>query len=80
MGRTKLGITLDGRTVARIDWLVKARVFRNRSRAIEQAVEEKLERLERTRLAQESAKLDPTEEKALAEEGLAEEASAWPTY
>jgi metal-responsive CopG/Arc/MetJ family transcriptional regulator len=80
MSRAKLAITLDGGTVARIDRLVKARVFPNRSRAIEQAVEEKLERLERTRLARESAKLDPAEERELAEEGISEELSEWPSF
>lgn len=80
MSRAKLAITLNDETVARIDRLVKARVFSNRSRAIEQAVQEKLERLERTRLARESAKLDPAEERALAEEGMSEELATWPSY
>ena len=39
-----------------------------------------LERLSRTRLARETAKLDPDEEKALAEEGLSAELAAWPEY
>jgi hypothetical protein len=43
-------------------------------------VEEKLTRLERSRLARECAKLDPTFEKALAEEGMSEDALAWPEY
>jgi hypothetical protein len=55
-------------------------VFPNRSRAIQEAVQEKLDRLERSRLAQECAKLDPDFEKAMAEEGLSEELSAWPEY
>ena len=48
-------------------------VFPNRSQAIEVAVQEKLSRLKRERLARECAKLDPDLEKALAEEGFAEE-------
>ena len=32
------------------------------------------------RLAEEAARLDPTEERALAEEGLAAEAVDWPAY
>ena len=56
------------------------RHFTNRSQAIEEAVEEKLERLERTRLARECSKLDPTFEKAMAEEGLSEDLSEWPEY
>lgn len=70
MSKAKIAITLDERTVGRIDRLVRQRVYPNRSRAIEQAVEEKLDRMKRSRLARESAKLDPAFEKALAEEGL----------
>jgi Arc/MetJ-type ribon-helix-helix transcriptional regulator len=55
-------------------------VFSNRSRAIQAAVQEKLERLERNRLAEECAKLEPHAEQALAEEGMSEELSAWPKY
>jgi Arc/MetJ-type ribon-helix-helix transcriptional regulator len=64
----------------RLDRLVARRVFPNRSRAIQQAVAEKLKKLERTRLARECAKLDPKFEKALAEEGMGEELGEWPEY
>jgi Arc/MetJ-type ribon-helix-helix transcriptional regulator len=59
---------------------VKRKVFSNRSRAIQAAVQEKLDRLERSRLAEECAKLDPSLERAIAEEGLSEELDAWPRY
>jgi hypothetical protein len=39
-----------------------------------------LARRARTRLAAECAKLDPDEERALAEGGMGEEAAAWPEY
>lgn len=58
--------------------LVKKQVFPNRSQAIEEAVTEKLARLEKSRLAQECAKLDPEFEKALAEEGLSEDLAECP--
>ena len=80
MGKTKIAITLDERTVGRIDHLVRGKAYPNRSRAIEEAVAEKLERLDRSRLARESAKLDPSFERALAEEGLSEELQEWPEY
>ena len=80
MGRAKVAITLDERTLDRVDRLISNHVFPNRSRAIEEAVAEKLERLERSRLARECAKLDPKFEKALAEEGLSEDVAAWPEY
>ena len=70
MGKSKVAISLDESTLNRLDKLVQKQVFPNRSQAIEEAVAEKLARLERSRLAQECAKLDPAFEKKLAEEGL----------
>jgi metal-responsive CopG/Arc/MetJ family transcriptional regulator len=69
MGAAKVAISLDEQVLARVDRLVRQRAFPNRSKAIEQAVKEKLERLDRSRLARECAKLDPAFEKALADEG-----------
>ena len=80
MGKSKVAISLDESTLNRLDRLVKKQVFPNRSQAIEEAVAEKLARLERSRLAQECAKLDPAFEKALAEEGLSEVLTEWPEY
>ena len=80
MSRAKIAITLDEATLKRVDRLISQRVFPNRSRAIEDAVEEKLKHLESSRLAVECAKLDPTFEKALAEEGLSEDLASWPEY
>ena len=72
MGKAKVSITLDEDTLQRVDRLISNDVFPNRSRAIAEAIEEKLERLERRRLARECAKLDPKFEKAMAEEGLSD--------
>ena len=80
MARSKVAITLDESTLDRLDRLVKKSVFPNRSQAIEEAVAEKLARIEKSRLAQECAKLDPAFEKALAEEGLSEDSAEWPEY
>ena len=80
MPRAKVAISLDETTLERLDKLVERAVFSNRSQAIQEAVEEKLARMERSRLARECAKLDPTFEKALAEEGLSEDAAEWPEY
>lgn len=80
MGTSKVAITIDADTLERLDRLVRRNVFPNRSRAIQIAVEEKLQRLERTRLARECAKLDPLEEQALAEEGIAGDIEEWPAY
>jgi metal-responsive CopG/Arc/MetJ family transcriptional regulator len=80
MGKAKIAITLDEKILGRIDGLVRQRTFSNRSQAIEQAVSEKLARFDKSRLAQESAKLDPTFERALAEEGLREDRKLWPEF
>ena len=80
MPKTKVAITLDEKTLARLDRLVNERIFPSRSTAIQKAVEEKLERLERSRLARECANLDPKFEKAMAEEGMFKELREWPEY
>jgi metal-responsive CopG/Arc/MetJ family transcriptional regulator len=80
MVRSEVAISLEESTLNRLDQLVKKQVFPNRSQAIEDAVVEKLARLEKSRLAQECAKLDPTFEKALAEEGLSADLAEWSEY
>ncbi|MBK5292978.1 MAG: ribbon-helix-helix protein, CopG family [Acidobacteriia bacterium] len=80
MPKTKVAITLETQLLDRVDELVAQQRFRNRSQAIGAAVAEKLERLARSRLARECAKLDPKEERALAEEGLAGSMETWPEY
>lgn len=80
MPAAKVAISLDADVLARVDRLVRRRAFPNRSKAIEEAVKEKLERLDRSRLARECAKLDPVFEKALADEGLSGELAEWPEY
>src|SRR5208337_4152200 len=59
MASAKIAITMNERTLHRLDRLVKERVLPNRSKAIQDAVEEKLEKLERDRLARELQSLIP---------------------
>lgn len=80
MPKSKIAIALDEEVLTRLDQLVEAAFYPSRSQAVQAAVEEKLQRFERTRLATECAKLDPDFEKALAEEGMSEELSEWPDY
>ncbi len=80
MTASKIAITIDDNTLKQLDILVKSKLFPNRSRAIQEAIAEKLMRLEKRRLAQECAKLDPNFEQSLAEEGLSSELEEWPTY
>jgi len=80
MAKAKIAVTLDADLLSHLDALVRARRFPSRSQAVENALAEKLERLAHSRLAAECELLDPDEEVALAEEGLAGEVSAWPPY
>jgi len=80
MATSKIAITIDQNLLYRLDFLVKSQRFTNRSRAIQEAVAEKLARIERSRLAQECAKLDPKFEQEMAEEGFVAEMDEWPEY
>jgi len=80
METAKVAISIKKETLKRLDDLVENQVFPSRSKAIQEAIEDKLNRLEHTRLARECAKLDPAAEQALAEEGLSEEMDRWPEY
>ena len=80
MAKTKIAVTLDIKTVKKVDNLVKKNIFPNRSQAIQEALQEKIKKMEHGRLARECTKLDPAFEKALAEEGMSEELSKWPEY
>ena len=80
MARAKIAITIEESTLKHLDRLVDQTIFPSRSQAIQEAVEEKLARLSKRRLARECSKLDPGFEKTLAEEGLSEELAEWPEY
>jgi metal-responsive CopG/Arc/MetJ family transcriptional regulator len=80
MATTKVAVTIDTNLLAQLDQLVAQHVFPNRSKAIQAALEDKLTRMRRSRLARESAKLDPSYEQALAEEGMEQELATWPEY
>jgi metal-responsive CopG/Arc/MetJ family transcriptional regulator len=79
MSRAKIAITVDEDALTEVDRLVLNGVFPNRSQAFEIAVKERLDRMRRSRLAREAAKLDRTEEQALADEVYAGEVE-WPEY
>ncbi len=80
MATSKIAITIDQNTLNQLDLLVKSHMFPNRSRAIQEAVAEKIERIEKNRLARECAKLDPKFEQKMAEEGFKMEIDEWPEY
>jgi metal-responsive CopG/Arc/MetJ family transcriptional regulator len=80
MAASKIAITIDDKLLKQLDLMVKSKVYPNRSKAIQEAVADKLKRLERTRLAQECAKLDTEFEQSIAEEGFSMEIDKWPEY
>lgn len=80
MNVDKVTISIESDLLRKIDRLVKSKVFPSRSKAIQDAVWEKIEKIDRNRLARESAKLDIAEEQALADEGLAAEVAEWQPY
>jgi Arc/MetJ-type ribon-helix-helix transcriptional regulator len=73
----KIAVTLDRKAVADLDRWVKEGKYPNRSRALQSAVDLLSEREKRTRLVRELGKLNPLEEKQLAEEGAGDD---WPEY
>ena len=80
MPAAKVAITIEEQLLKRIDRLVAQGRFPNRSRAIQEAVRDKLEHLERGRLARECAKLNRSVEQRIADEGLAEDLEEWPEF
>jgi metal-responsive CopG/Arc/MetJ family transcriptional regulator len=80
MAASKIAITIEKKTLTRLDRLVRERIFPNRSKAIQQALEEKINNLEKDKLTQECEKLDQQEEIKLAEEGFSSEKDQWPEY
>jgi Arc/MetJ-type ribon-helix-helix transcriptional regulator len=80
MPKTKVAVTLEADLLDEVDALVRQHRFANRSQAIETAVRSELVRVRRTRLADACSRLDPEEERALAEEGLAGDVAEWPEY
>ena len=79
MRTAKVAVSLDRRTLTRVDRLVARGVFPTRSRLVQDSVEVTLRRIEGGALARECAKLDKRLERALAEEGL-EPLAEWPPY
>jgi Arc/MetJ-type ribon-helix-helix transcriptional regulator len=79
MSSAKIAISLDPEALKEVDQMVRGGVFPSRSKLIQDAVVEKLNRLRRVRLAEECAKLQPSSERAAAEERFASEAE-WPGY
>jgi Arc/MetJ-type ribon-helix-helix transcriptional regulator len=67
----KISVTLDQKTVTQLDRWVREGRYSNRRRALQSAVDLLVERQKRSQLTRELGRLDPAEEKQMAEEGFA---------
>lgn len=79
MSSAKIAISLDPEALRQVDQLVNGGLFPSRSKLIQDAVAEKLQRMRRVRLTRECAKLQPTAERAATEEVFNGEVE-WPEY
>ena len=80
MTAAKIAITLEEGLLEKLDALVSKQVFKNRSQAIGEAVQNRLEHYFRSSLIRECAKLEPHAERAMAEEGMQWDLEQWPNY
>lgn len=64
----RIVLTLDSKLLKRVDHLIAQRRFRHRREAIESSLVEMLARTARTRLAEECAKLDRSEERRMTDQ------------
>jgi len=80
MSMAKIAVSIDDKQLKKIDFYVKKKVFKNRSQAFQLSIDQTLEHLEHSRLAQECEKLDVNFEQEMADIGLDEDLEAWPKY
>ena len=69
MSKSRITITLDEGLLKRLDHLVQAVPYSSRSRAIQEAVEDKLRKTNKDDFERELVKLDPQFEQEMADEG-----------
>jgi len=80
MPMAKVAVTIDERLLREVDRWVAAGEFPSRSQAVQVALARLREEIARRRsLLGELARLDPDEERALAEESMAADVD-WPAY
>ena len=80
MSTAKIAISIEQSLLERLDHIVREQIFPSRSKAIQEAVKEKVDKLDKSRLAAQCAKLDPIFEQSMADEGLAIDFESWPEY
>ena len=80
MSTAKVAISIDDQLLKKVDLLVREKKYPSRSNIIQEAVMEKLFRINNNQLAIECAKLDVEFERSMAEEGFSKEIDSWPEY
>ena len=84
MGKSKstitVTLTLDDNLIASIDREVQKALYPDRSLAIQEAIERRYGLRDKSFLERELAKLDPIEERRMADEFLPRDESEWPEY
>ncbi len=80
MPTSKIAITIDKNILKEVDSLVKSKRFPNRSKLIQEALTEKLKKIEKEQFIKECEKLDPDFEKKLSEEGFSAGLEEWTKY
>lgn len=80
MSSIKIAISLEQNLLEELDLMVQNKIFPNRSKAIQEAVVEKISRMNKSRLTKECAKLELKFEQSLAEEGMSTASEEWPKY
>ena len=76
----KVTVSIGADVLKQLDRLVTERVFPSRSQAIHKAIEEKIARLNKSRLERACELLDPVEEQDFAEIGVSADLEEWPEY
>jgi metal-responsive CopG/Arc/MetJ family transcriptional regulator len=79
MPAAKIAITIDKVLLERLDRMVEEDRFESRSRAVQDALRDKLDALDIDRFEEELAKLDPQAEREMAEDGTGD-LESWPDY
>ncbi len=80
MPTAKIAITLGEDFLKEIDRWVSEGRYPSRSRAIQEALKEKITNWRRRRLREEVSKLNPKEEQAMAEEAISAGNEIWDEY
>jgi len=80
MAMAKVAISIDNQLLKKLDLLIREKIYPNRSKIIQEAVKEKLIRIDKSRLAHACSKLDVNFERSIAEEGFFQEIESWPEY